>query len=70
MAAYFKQRPILPRQVIVEEQEDGSLIIETTTGNMKILTAKILYWIPDISIVEPIEDKQSFVEMMQKYIKG
>jgi len=68
VAAYFKQRPIFPRQVIIEEQEDGSLILETITGNMKMLIPEILYWLPDILVIEPVSKKKEIEKLLSQYL--
>jgi len=67
VAAYFKQRPIFPRQVIVEERDNGDLILESMTGNIKMLIPKVLYWVPDVRVLEPEEIRLQIVKIISIY---
>ena len=69
IAPYFKRRQILPRQTIVEEKSDGSLTVETRTGNMKMLIPKIMYWIPELKILKPESLNKQLIKKMNQYIK-
>lgn len=68
VSQYFKRRQLLPRQSIIEEYRDGSLILETRTGNMKMLVPKLQYWIPGIKIIEPVDLKEKIIKQLKDYV--
>ena len=67
VSSYFKRRPLLPNQKLVDENEDGSIILECRTGNIKDFIPRILYWIPDVRIVSPDYLKKVLVEKIELY---
>ena len=52
IADYFKRRQLIVNQVIVNELEDGSLIVSTRGHSNQILPI-VRYWIPHIRIISP-----------------
>lgn len=70
ISQYFKRRQILPRQSILEKKSSGHIIIETKTGNLKMLIPKIMYWIPNIRIIEPEFLKTKIETIILNYIGG
>ena len=66
---YFKRRQLFPRQEIIQDNEDGSVILKKSTSNSQSLIHKILYWIPNIQVLEPEEFKNEIVNLVKEYIK-
>jgi predicted DNA-binding transcriptional regulator YafY len=70
VSSYFKRRPLFPNQKIIEEKDDGSIIVECRTGNIKDFIPKILYWIPDVKILSPENIKQQIFDKINIYINN
>lgn len=53
VAIYFKQRRLLPEQQLVNELDDGGLIVSSHIGHRMQLLPLIKHWIPHVRIVSP-----------------
>ena len=67
---YFTRRQMLPRQEIVRENEDGSVILKTRTGNRSSLLHKVFYWIPNIQVLKPEGFRDEVLGELERYIRG
>lgn len=67
VAEFFKRRPIMPKQKIIDEKQDGSLIVETQTGSIQSIIPSILYWLPDVRVLEPLIIKSQIKNIISTY---
>lgn len=68
-AIYFKQRRIFPEQVILDESENGGLLISCQIRHQKELNPLVRYWIPHLKIVKPAHLQQELDNSLQGYLK-
>ena len=66
---FFKRRKVFPKQKIIRDNLDGSIVIETSTGNISSLFHKILYWIPNVHVLKPDSFREEVLEVLETYIK-
>lgn len=69
IAFNFKLRNILPSQKILEEFDDGSLLIQFGVSTEEDIDNILKAWIPDIEIISPQKYRDSFVKELKEYIK-
>lgn len=69
IAYYFKAKNTLQSQKIVEELEDGSLIISFEVSHDEDIDNMIKSWLPDIEILEPQRYKDKIKQELTEYLK-
>lgn len=69
VAHYFKLKKYLPSQTILEEKNDGSLIVEYGITHIEEIDNLVKSWFPDIEIVKPQEYKDAFERELQRYLE-
>ncbi|TXJ08753.1 MAG: WYL domain-containing transcriptional regulator [Acinetobacter sp.] len=62
VAFHFKQRELLPEQVVIKELDDGGLLVSSKISHTTQLLPLVRYWIPHVKIVNP-ETMQAELEM-------
>lgn len=68
VAFNFKLKSILPSQKILEEYENGSLLVEFGVSTEEDIDNIIKSWIPDIEIISPQKYRDSFIKELKDYI--
>jgi len=66
---YFLRKRLFPTQEIVEEKDDGSLIVEFRVGAIEEVEFFLKQWIPYIKVVEPVEFGRRLIEEYKAWIK-
>ena len=67
---YFKRRKIIAYQKILEEYEDGSLLISTQMTFEEEILQTVRYWIPNIKIISPVTLQEKLEEGLIGYLKN
>ena len=68
VAKYFKMRQFFPLQQIVEECEDGTLILECKVSKKEEVMPTVFQWLPYIKVLEPKLIDKKVKEIMSKYL--
>ena len=68
IAQYFKRRKIIAYQKILEELDDGSLLVSTQMTFEEELLQIVKYWLPNIRIVSPIYLQEKLEESLRSYL--
>ncbi|MBQ3835089.1 MAG: WYL domain-containing protein [Elusimicrobia bacterium] len=68
VAKYFKIRQFFPLQETVEEQEDGTLILECKVSRKEEVLPTVFQWLPYIKVLEPKLIDKKVKEIISKYI--
>ena len=66
---FITRRAIFPNQQTIKELEDGDIIIETKASFIPDILGIISYWIPHISILEPLYLKDELLKNIKNYLK-
>jgi predicted DNA-binding transcriptional regulator YafY len=69
IAHYFKQKDFLQSQKVLEELDDGSLLVSFEVSHYEDIDNIIKAWIPDIEVIEPIEYKEKIKKDLEEYLK-
>lgn len=69
IAKYFKMKKYLPSQEIIEEKEDGSIILEYKVFSLGEIFELIIKWLPGIKILEPSNLKEIIRKQLEKKLK-
>lgn len=67
VAQVFHRKHIFPLQKIIHTEPDGSLILETKLCRHMEAIPDILYWIPQIEVLEPEPLKAELKQMLANY---
>ena len=67
VAGVFRRKQVFPLQKIVTTEPDGSIIIETDLCRNMEAIPTILYWIPQIEVLEPESLKTDLKKMLADY---
>lgn len=67
---YFKRRQLVPHQKVLQESDDGGLLIETTVGHMNQILPIVRYWIPNIQIESPLEFRRVLSDGLVSYLES
>ncbi len=67
-AQYFKAKKHLASQKIIEEKDNGNLILSFIVTQTLEVEETIMKWIPHIRVVSPIALKHSIEDKLKKYI--
>lgn len=65
---FFKQKKFLTSQAILEEKENGNLIISYNITNDMEIFPLIRKWLPNIKIISPQSSKDKFIKELVDYI--
>ncbi|QEN03327.1 WYL domain-containing protein [Thiospirochaeta perfilievii] len=65
---YFLERIILPGQVEVIKEEDGSLTVILNVSFIDEIQALVKYWIPRLEVIEPLLLKESIDNELSLYL--
>ena len=65
---YFKRKEFLPNYEVVQEEED-KIIISTEVAYDDEILRVVKYWLPFIKIVEPLNLKDKFENLLRDYLK-
>jgi predicted DNA-binding transcriptional regulator YafY len=66
---YFKRRKIFPTQEIIEERQDGSLVVAYHVGHFEAIRDILKSWIPHITILEPAAFRQNLLAEVKGWVK-
>ncbi len=69
IASFFKQRPLLPFQRVVEEFSDGTLIVQSHVESEEQIIPLVQYWLPHIRIISSSEWQQHLEQRLKTYCK-
>ena len=69
IAFNFRLKNILPSQKILEEFDDGSLLIQFGVTTEEDIDNILKAWIPDIEIISPQKYRNNFVEELKEYLR-
>ncbi|WP_373054442.1 helix-turn-helix transcriptional regulator [Thioalkalivibrio sp.] len=68
VAPYFIRRPLLPNQRILNELEDGALIVSAEVGHENQILPVVRYWIPHLTLEKPAAWQSLVIESIQAYL--
>ena len=68
IAQYFKRRKIIAYQKILEELDDGSLLVSTQMTFEEELLQIVKYWLPNIRIVSHIYLQEKLEDSLRSYL--
>jgi len=69
IAIYFKNREFLESQEIIQENEDGSLIVHFSVTHDEDIDNIIKSWLPHIEVLKPKRYRQKLLDELKEYIK-
>jgi len=69
IAIYFKQRDFLQSQTILEEYDDGSLLISFEITHDEDIDNIIKSWLPDIEVLEPKRYRDKLADELKLYLE-
>ncbi|MCL6327797.1 helix-turn-helix transcriptional regulator [Pectobacterium polaris] len=69
IAGYFHRRDLLPQQKLLFEEDDGVTLLCKAAHQNQIIPL-ILFWLPNIEILEPEWLKTTVINMLHNYIAG
>ncbi|MGL4675461.1 MAG: helix-turn-helix transcriptional regulator, partial [Wohlfahrtiimonas sp.] len=69
-AIYFKRRDLLPNQTIVEEKENGDLIVKSERVNQQEILSLMRYWIPNVRILAPEGLQEELNDSLREYLEN
>ena len=65
----FKNRNILPRQIIEDETESGELLLKCKIYHHREILPVIQYWLPYLTILSPESLKEDLILTLNKSLK-
>lgn len=68
VAPYFLRRNLLPNQQLVHQFEDGGILLSCKNVNEMDVVPIVQYWIPHLTIINPIELQLKMVEKIRGYL--
>jgi predicted DNA-binding transcriptional regulator YafY len=69
IAIYFKNREFLESQEILQENEDGSLIVRFTVTHDEDIDNIIKSWLPHIEVIKPQRYREKLLNELKTYIQ-
>ena len=66
---YFKRRTMYPTQKIIEEREDGSIIVSFKVGRYEAIQNMLKSWIPHILILKPEGLKEAVLTDVKRWME-
>ena len=67
-ANYFKRRKVFPTQEIVEENQDGSIVVSYKVGNYEEIRTILKCWVPHMRIIKPVQFRDDFLKDVKKWV--
>lgn len=68
-AKYFKLKNYFKSQKVIEEKENGNLVISYKMTQFMEIESFIKSWMPFIKVVEPVELKNKIENELKEYLK-
>lgn len=68
-AHYFLRRNVLPHQELIEERDNGQLLLRCQANHPNQLLPIIRYWIPHVRIIEPVWLQQKLLDELTDYLQ-
>ncbi|HHB95129.1 MAG TPA: WYL domain-containing protein [Campylobacterales bacterium] len=68
VAPYFKRRKVIPYQKILEEYEDGSLLVSVLMTFENEILQMVQYWLPNVKIVSPTTLQDKLEKTLLKFL--
>lgn len=68
IAYYFQRRNLLPRQQILQQQSDGSLLVACRVSHANQILPLIRYWLPNIRILQPASLQDALLTELDHYL--
>lgn len=69
IASYFLRRDLLPQQKLLSDDDDGITLLCKAAHQNQIVPL-ILFWLPNIEILEPDWLKTTVINMLHNYVAG
>lgn len=69
IATYFKSKKYLSSQVIIEEKEDGTLLVCYNITNKEEILPLIKKWVPDVRVKSPNKLEEEVKNLYREYVK-
>jgi predicted DNA-binding transcriptional regulator YafY len=69
IAYYFLRRAVLPGQLIVQQGENGGLIVNSSISHANQILPIIRYWIPHVQVLEPEWLQSQLHAELENYIR-
>ncbi|MBN3043372.1 WYL domain-containing protein [Pectobacterium brasiliense] len=69
ISGYFIRRDLLPKQELLLEEDDGVTLLCKAAHQNQIIPL-VLFWLPNIEILEPEWLKKTVINMLHNYIAG
>lgn len=69
IAEFIKRREIFPNQRILEILENGDIILEMKSAFEPEILGIVSFWIPHISILEPLNLKEKLINNINQFLK-
>lgn len=70
VAHYFRRRKLIANQEIVEDRQDGSLLLKARIGHDNQVLPIVRYWIPHVRIIEPVGMQVALEQALLDYVYG
>jgi len=67
-ARFFKAKNFLPSQKIIEEKDDGSLVLSFKVTQEMEMDELVKKWIPHMRVVTPLSLQQKIEEDLNQYL--
>lgn len=67
---YFKQRALLPEQMILNELADGCLLLSCKVSHKMQIFPLVRFWIPHLKIVSPVEWQGELENGLLRYLNN
>lgn len=68
-AIYFKSKDFLESQEILEEREDGSLVVKFEVSHDEDIDNVIKAWLPHIEVLEPQRFREKLLNELKNYVE-
>ncbi|WP_223228200.1 WYL domain-containing protein, partial [Salmonella enterica] len=67
IAHYFLRRDLLPYQQLLHKHDNG-ITLSCKAAHKNQIVPLILYWLPNVEIIEPVWLKEAVLTMLGKYL--
>ena len=68
-AKYFKAKQFLPSQNLLEEKENGNLLLEYTVTHEGEIDELVKRWLPYVKVISPVSLKDNIQKDLMEYLK-
>ncbi|NLK66554.1 MAG: WYL domain-containing protein [Campylobacteraceae bacterium] len=69
ISEFIQRREIFPNQRILETLENGDIILEMKSAFEPEILGLVLFWLPHISILEPLYLKEKLIKNLEIYLE-